>query len=329
MKKQLVVAGAVALAFAMASASPAFALPTTVDGTAWLLNSSDHFGVAQIGDVDNAPPFGALGGDGFDLKLRDPAFPDNNPTDFDCGSSTETIHADGDVVVDCVAPAALLEGDLTWDANLTIFSGDYNGLVGRLVYTLNNVTGTDMTLYLRLLVQTEECNQGVGNVATSSGDLNADATDSWLLCNNNNFALESAVWGTDWATSVSNDNSNNPVLADTWRLDNDAFILPAGESATFVFFVFSEGATSHGANYGDTDANLIAYMESLFDTTTLSTSRLWEDVDTADNWTFTSASSDAPALPSTGVDVSGLVLAAVALLGMGAVIVVRRRSAKA
>ena len=325
MKKKLIAGFAAAAAIVAVTATPAFA-NVTVDGTEWSFYGSFDFGVDQFGQEENGVPHGAYSGDGFKLVLDDPDFPGND-LNFDCAGSTQTTQADGDAILDCDNPSALLGGDLSWDADITVFSGDYRGIVGRMVYTLTNTTNADLTLDLRFDADTEECDSGSGNIATSSGDLTTAVGDAWLSCNNNNRAIETMAWGNNWMTSFAGGDSG----CDVCEFKNDNFVLAANSSVNLVFFLYSEGSTNNGATNGDTDANIIANATSYFDVTTLGTSRLWEDLTTAENWDLSSGapSSEDPTLPNTGVDASGLLLAAAALIGLGAVIVIRRRSAQA
>ena len=327
MKRKIMTGVAVAAILTAGLATPAFADSYVVDGTSWNLQTTSAFGIDQAGDGENAAPYAAYAGDEYSLKVEDPSSP-GNYLDLDCASpATATVETDGDQLVDCNDPTSVLGGDLTWDADVKIFSGDYAGLVGRVTYVLTNASGSPLTLNLRYLVDTEECNQGVGNISTSTGDLVTDNTDSWLLCNNNNKSLEGIAWGDNWATDVSNESLQlNPTTCDECYIDSNGFALGAGQTVTLVFFLYAEGATDHGASYGTTDVAQTANMTSYFDVTTLGSTRLWEGLTTADNWTLTSSSTDAPALANTGLDVSALVLAAFALAGLGAVLIVRRRA---
>ena len=315
---------AVGAAFAAGTVAPAFAV--TVDGTDWSLSMGD-FGVNQFDNVQDTAPYGAYSGDGISLFLEDPSNA-GSYLSFNCNNDTETTQDDGDVIVTCDDPTDLLSGDLVWDGDVTIFSGDYRGLVGRIVYTLSNTTSSPLTLDLRFEADTEECDGGSGNIATSSGDLDTDTGDSWLLCNNDNKAIEGFAWGNNWMNSFVTDDALNSC--DVCDFDNDGYVLAANSTVTLVFFLYSEGSLDDSASYGDTNANIIANATSYFDVTTLGASRLWENLTTADNWNNVSSSAaETPSLPNTGVDVSGLLIAGLAIVGLGAVIVMRRRSAKA
>ncbi len=329
MKKKLI-AGLVAVTALIAMpATPAFADETfTVDGTQWLINDTEDFGIDQFSADEKTAPYGAYSGDGFSLILDDPANPGSD-LGFDCSGVTETAQTRGDVRIDCDSPSDLLGGDLTWDANITIFSGDYRGIVARVVYTLTNNTGTDMELDLRFVADTEECDAG-GNIATSSGDLDTAPGDVWLSCSNDNDAVETFAWGNNWLTSFETDDAIN--ACDVCVFKNDNLDITAGDTLTFAFFVYSEGSTDEGNAFGDTEDNIIANTTGYFDPETIGASRLWKDLTTTMNWAMVFGSYEEPqepTLPNTGVDASGLLLAAAALLGLGAVIVVRRRSARA
>jgi hypothetical protein len=122
----------------------------------------------------------------------------------------------------------------------------------------------------------------------------------------------------------------NVTTADAWLLEHDGFVISAGGTSTLVFVYYSEGATDHGASFGDTDANLIANTTSYFDLNTLGSARLWEDLTTAEKWTLASgggsgSGEQTPALANTGVDLGSLVLVAFALVGLGGAIVLRCR----
>ena len=330
MKKKILAGFVAASAIVGLTASPAFAEQFDVAGTQWDINSGSKFGVDQYSQTEKTAPYGAYSGDDIYLILDDPSSPGNDLT-FDCSGVSDTLQADGDFFVECDNPANLLGGNLTWDGDITIFTGEYRGIVGRVVYTLTNTTSSNLTLDLRYKADTEECNVG-DNVATSSGNIDTEPADSWLVCENDNDALESFAWGNNWMTSFVTDYGIDSC--DVCVFKNDDFVLAANSSATFVFFLYSEGSTNAGNAFGDTEANIIAKATSYFDVTTLGASRLWEGLTTADNWNNVVGSgsgenSDTPSLPDTGVDAGGLLLAAAALLGLGAVIVVRRRSARA
>jgi LPXTG-motif cell wall-anchored protein len=322
---------ALATLMAFGAAMPAQAITQNVESTPWDLRDSTWFGIEQvgIGGISQAP-YGAYAGDGFVLKLENPTAPDQY-LGLMCGSGgTSTSEDDGDFVLECDNPN-IGQGvtNITWDGTIKIFAGEYRGLVGRITYDVTNVSDAAAVMNWRFYGSTEECNSGVGNVATSSGDLAADTSDYWLLCNNNNNALEGIVWGTPWSSSVTNNNSNDPVLADNWFFDNDGVVLAPGDSLRYVFFIYSEGASDHGSNFGVTDAQGATNMATYFDTNTLYSSRLWEDLSVVDNWVGSGVAPEVPTLPDTGVNASGLLFAAFALLGLGAVIVVRRRSVTA
>jgi len=328
MKKKILAGVAVAAILSAGAATPAFAVDYFVDGTKWSINDFADFGISQVGYPEDTAPYGAYSGDKFALRVEDPNSA-GSYLQLDCATAaTATVDSDGDQFVECNDPVDLFNGDLTWDADLTIFSGDYRGLVGRLTYVLTNASASPLTLDLRYYADTEECSSGAGNIATSSGDLIADTSDSWLLCNNDNDAVEGLVWGNQWATDVSNDSSQvNPTTCDLCYIDNNGYALAAGQSVTLVFFVYTEGSTAAGATFGASDETLISNITSYFDLNTLGSSRLWEGLTSADNWTVTASSSaEEPALANTGLDVSALVLAALALAGLGAVMIVRRRA---
>jgi LPXTG-motif cell wall-anchored protein len=328
MNKKVLASFAVTAILTVGVATPAFASDYVVDGTPWDVNSEGNFGVDQAGSNQNTAPYAAYSGDEFALKVEVPTTPGSYFT-LDCASApTATVEDDNDQLVECNDPTDLLGGDLTWDADLKIFSGDYRGLVARLTYVLTNASASPLNLNLRFHADTEECDLGAGNIATSSGDLIASDADSWLLCNNDNRAVEGIVWGNQWATDVSNSASaTNPTTCDACYIDNDGFTLGAGQTATLVFFLYSEGSTSHGASFGADDDTLISNITSYFDLDTLGSSRLWEGLTSADNWSVTAASSaEEPTLANTGLDVNALVLAAFALAGLGAVMIVRRRA---
>lgn len=333
MKKLTLAVSGLAAAIAAGVASPAFATSNyIVDGTTWTLRVDNGFGFEQLGSggSGDTPPYAAYAGDGMYPQLEDPAIT-GNYLSFDCASpETATIEDDGDQLVECNDPTPLLGGDLTWDADLKIFSADYRGLVGRLTYVVTNEGDSPLTLNLRYFVNTEECNSGSsgeGNVATSSGDLVASEEDSWLLCLNNNEALEGIVWGDRWATSVTDTGEiPNPTESDRYHVYNDGFVLDPGQTSTSVFFLYSEGATDHGATFGSTDAAAISNMTTYFDVDAIRSSRLWEGLTTVDNWSVPEASAEVPTLPDTGVDATALVLASVALAGLGTVLIVRRRA---
>ncbi len=329
-KKKLLIAGAVAVAISVAGATPALALD--VEGTPWNYHGAQEFGFEQVGAVQGALPYAAFSGDGMGLKIEDPQTPGSYLW-FNCGSpSDETVEDDLDVRIDCNNPDSYYGGDLTWDGTMTVFAGDLRGIVGRQVYTLTNASSSPLTLNLRYEFDTEECNSGVGNVGTSSGDTAMDDADAWLLCNNNDRALENHVWGDQFLTSWENNNSLNTIQADVWKIDSDGFALAAGESATLVFFLYSEGALDHTSTVGDTDANILANATSYFDVTTMYGSHLWEDLTVAANWSVSPPApevAEVPTLANTGTDTFGMLFAAIALAGVGVLIVARRRSARA
>lgn len=331
MKKVVVASFALATAMSVGLASPALATAYVVDGTTWLVRLTDNHALYQIGtggDGDT-PPHAAYAGDRLTLEFEDPVNP-GSYLRFECASpDTATLEDDGDQLVDCNDPTPLLDGNLTWDGDIKIFSGDYRGLVGRLTYVTTNTGDSPLTLNLRYYVNTEECNGGVGNVATSSGDLVASEADSWLLCNNLNEALEGIVWGNNFASSVTDDAlTPNPTGSDLYYIFNDGFVLDPGQTATFVFFLHSEGALDHGATLGDTDQAITSNMTAYFDVSTLASSRLWEGLTTADNWSLTVPSPEEP-LADTGFGSSRLsvvVVAGLALGVLGVVMSIRRRA---
>lgn len=335
MKMKRILVGAVAAGVASGlAAAPAFATSNvTVDSVAWTYynDTSNSFGFSQIGDAEDLAPYGPYAGDGMWLRVEDPNVP-GSYLELLCTSTTETTQADGDLGISCNSPIAPFAG-LDFTATATIFSGDYHGLIGRLVYNLTNSSGTDLALNLETYYNTEECDAGAGVIGTSSADASVDNADSWMICNNDNKADEAMAWGDNWLTSWSNGNSNSPTSADTWKFDNNGLTLPTGATKTFVFFFYSEGTTDHGATYGDTDANLVANMSRMFDDkTSLYSSRLWEDLGAAENWAGSTdpATPSESALPNTGVDFMSLLAGGLALvLAGGIVVVTRHRGVKA
>jgi LPXTG-motif cell wall-anchored protein len=332
MKKKLIAGLVAASALIAAPVTPAFADATyVVDGTNWQINDTDDFGIEQFSEFENTAPHGAYSGDSFKLILDNPSNPGSDLS-FNCAGVTPTVQSLGDLLVDCDSPSELLGGDLTWDANITIFSGDYRGLVARTVYTLTNTTGTDLNLDLRFVMDTEECQSG-GNIATSSGNFDTDTGDVWLSCRNDNDAVETLAWGNNWLDSFETDDSLN--ACDVCIFKNDDLAISAGDTLTFAFFVYSEGSTNAGNPFGDTNDNIIANATGYFDLDTIGSSRLWKGLTTTMNWAMVfgtyqePAEASGPSLPDTGVNAAGLLFAAFALLGLGAVIVVRRRSARA
>lgn len=326
MKTRISIALVTGLAIGPLAASPAVA--ADIDGTTWSLNLGSNFGISQAGSEVDGGAHGAYAGDGY-YMLFDAALADPNLTSFVCGSdASQTTEADGDILVECNDPVPMLEGDLEWDATIKLFSGEYQGLVGRTAYELTNVTDGDLTFNLQYHVNTEECQSGVGNVSTSSGDINVDTTDSWLLCNNDNKALEGIVWGNQWLTSWSNSNSDDPIKADLWRLNNSDVTLAAGETVTLVFFLHSIGANDHGGTIGDTDANVIANMVRWFDADDLPSSRLWEGLGEARNWSGAEVTDEPERLADTGGQVDTLVILALGLVAAGLVVAQRRRATR-
>lgn len=328
MKKNILAGATLATTMAIGLASPASATNYVVDGTLWsvMLGANHAFYQIGAGGDGDTPPFAAYAGDRMTLEFEDPA----NPGVYlrpECASpETATLEDDGDQLIDCNDPTPLLDGNLTWDGDIKIFSGDYQGLVGRLTYVMTNSGNSPLTLNMRYFVNTEECNTVVGNVATSSGDLVASEADSWLLCNNLNEALEGIVWGNNFAELVTdNALTPDPTGTDIYYIFNDGFVLDPAQTATFVFYLHSEGATDHGATLGDTDEAITSNMNTYFDLSTLGSSRLWEGLTSADNWSLTAPSAEEP-LADTGFDSSGLAVAGFALAGLGVAMFARRRA---
>lgn len=332
MKKLVLAAAALATTMTVGLASPASATDYVVDGTTWSVRLAPNHALYQIGTGGNGdtPPYAAYAADRMTLEFEDPLNP-GNYIRFECASpDTSTLEDDGDRLVDCNDPTPLLGGDLTWDGDIKIFSGEYRGLVGRLTYVMTNSGDSPLTLNMRYYANTEECDGGVGNVATSSGDLLASEADSWLLCSNLNEALEGIVWGNNFAELVTdNALTPNPTAADLYFIFNNGVVLDPGQTAEFVFFLHSEGAKDHGATLGDTDVAITSNMNKYFDLSTLGSSRLWEGLATPDNWSLTASSAE-ESLADTGrgsSGVSGILVAGLGLAGLGAVILRRRARA--
>lgn len=331
MKKIAILATTAALVFAGSTA--AMAADLNVDGTNWS-TSTYAFGINQVSnqwDIANRAGLKPYGLDSTSFRVSEHAAQNYNNLNCDVESSI-TTDSDGSMTVGCDTPASPING-ITWTGNIKVFSGVYQGLVGRSTYTVTNIDEVERNLDFNYYVDTEECNGNsgsAGNVATSSGDLDATNADHWLLCNNDNQALEGIIWGDHFATAV--DGNDGPTASDEWGFTNDdGTILQPGESKTFVFFYYSVGALDHGNDAGLTDAAAGTYMVDNFTPAALKASALWDGVTEAYNWEAPAASTPKAKkkLANTGSTTNdALATLGLAVLGAGVAAIRRARSAR-
>ena len=342
-KKKTIAIIAATAAFGLLGATAASAV--TVNDVEWGITTG-RWGVdsAQGGAV------GAYGFDQFNLAVS-PVGADNY-SGLNCATlGTEVTDAANNVTVACDEPNADVDADpsitrtnLKWSGDVKVYStdGDIAGRIARVTYNLTNDTASDISADLRLTYDNEECNNSgaAGTTGTSDGDTDAEVTDTWATCNNDNDALEGIVWGDNLFTSVDFDGAS-PSSYGLMNLYKDAYVVPACSTRTFVFYAYSTGARDHGSSAGSTDADFNTYITSSFSTSNPGHGlfALLDGVDHADNWTGLEtpagsgcSSSNGGAkktLANTGSTTSdALAMLGLAVLGAGVAAIRRARSAR-
>lgn len=321
---------AVVLTFGSPTAANA-AVSADVDGTSWSIAEGSQFGLSGVGAQGQAP-HGAYGLDsaGLRTQIASTATYDS----FRCLSNNQATESDNDFILDCLSGDNDAVADLAWTGNVKIFSGPYQGLVARLQYTVTNSSGSSKTLDFQYQVNDEECDLGIGNLSTSSGDPIATTSDYWLTCGNDNQANESSAWGNNFASTISFNGSS--TSSGFWQFNNESVTLAAGESKNYVFFYYTVGSTTRGSSFGLTDAEAVVKADDFFNLCNLEDSRLWEGISAADNWDFSEAincgsneDGGSEGLANTGAEASALNgLVAVGLAALVTAVAVRRRSAR-
>jgi hypothetical protein len=324
MKKFALIAAAAASLLTV-SALPANAY--SMGDVVWDISSSSSWGPNQIGSFagDNSadlPPDAPYALDDFYLDVEDP-LDAGQYMPIECPANPSSITVDGDdSVLTCDEFDTKITG-LDGAGEIRVFGGDYRNLIGRVTYELTNTTGTDITNGFDFFFDSEECDSGAGNIATSSGDLEFTDADTWVLCNNDNRALEGAVFGGSWITSIEYEGDN--LGADEHDVYNDSLTIPAGETVTLAFFIYSTGALDHGQTHGLTDAAATSFMQNTFDPETIKSSHLWVGLDTAANWDGVDSAGGGNDLADTGTEPIGVLALGAVFLAAGVGIVARRR----
>jgi len=323
MKKFAMIAAATASLLAVSALPANASFDGNIGDVNWSVNTSSSWGINQIGEsnVNNAPD-GPYALDGFWLEIEDPTSADDYLS-LGCPANPSSFTVDGnDSLISCADMDTHVTG-LDGTGEIRVFGGDYRNLVARVSYTLTNTTGTDMNRKFDFYFNTEECNNGVGNIATSSGDLPFTAEDTWMLCNNDNQAVEGAAFGPSWTTSI--DYSGTNVSSDQFNVYNSSVLIPAGGSVTLVYYVYSIGALDHDQTFGVTDAAATTFMQNTFDPATIGSSHLWVGLDNAANWNGVGTAGGGNDLAETGTEPIGVLALGALFLATGVGIVARRR----
>lgn len=343
MKKKLLTLSAV-VALVAAPAMSAHGASNTINGNDW---DVEPYTMNYVEGNDS----GAYGLEGTEFHISEHGL--NSFDKYDClGSFVDETEPDGDWNVACAQAENSNVVGIDWYGSAKVFAGGYGGLVARQVVTLENTTGNDIIIDYWYYLDTEEAAiyaGGRGTVGTPDGDLVVEDGENWFVGSNNNDALEGVFFGSDgFARGDGNGDSVDEgfgILAEDTIIDeeglnefyvwNDAGVtVPAGESLSFVYFYYSNGALDSGSTAPDavTDGAFNAQMDSLFgDLNDLLTNpRLTEGLSgAAYNWPRSDDGNDDEGLADTGgLDATFIAIGGAVILAAGVGLFASRRNRK-